>query len=111
MRQRCTNPNAHNYKWYGGKGVTIEWPDFSSFSEWALASGYTEGVQLDRIDRNGPYSPDNCWWVSPSDNLLRAGLHIDREIDHMAVAYAQENGLSFSSLVESALRSYLTEGR
>jgi len=29
----------------------------------------------------------------------------------MAVAYAQENGLSFNSLVESALRFYLMEGR
>jgi hypothetical protein len=111
MRQRCTNPNSHNYKWYGGKGVTIEWEDFSSFSEWALDSGYTTGVQLDRIDRDGPYSPDNCWWVSPSDNLLRAGLHIDRKIDQLAVSHAQTNNMSFNSLVEQALRHYLMEGR
>ncbi len=107
MRSRCYNPKAHNYKWYGEKGVTIEWEGFPNFKHWATEKGYTAGLQLDRIDRDGPYSANNCWWVTASDNLLRAGLHIDRGIDQMAVEYAQRNELSFNELIESALRSYL----
>lgn len=105
MRSRCYNPNAHNYKWYGGKGVSISWEKFSDFEMWAQANGFKKGLQLDRNDRDGPYSPDNCWWVTPEDNLLRAGLHIDRTVDDLAVQYAKEHGMSFNEVVELALLS------
>lgn len=110
MRQRCYNPKAHNFKWYGGKGITIEWEDFADFQKWAEDNGYAPGLQLDRVNRDGSYSPDNCWWVSPSDNLLRAGLYIDKDIDQMAVNHAKRHGVSFNKVVEDALRLLLVKG-
>lgn len=107
MRSRCYNQNATNYKWYGGKGITIEWDDFQSFYTWALSHGYTEGLELDRIDPSKNYSPDNCMWCSKSDNIARAHLKIDDTIKTKVTKLANVQGCSFSQIVEDALHSYL----
>jgi hypothetical protein len=70
MRERCRNPKNIAYHNYGGRGIGYcdEWERFEPFSEWAMANGYEEGLQLDRIDNDGDYAPDNCRWVTPSQN-------------------------------------------
>lgn len=71
MRSRCNNPNRGKYKDYGARGISVceEWQNSaSSFCEWALSNGYSEGLQIDRIDNDKGYSPDNCRWVTPKQN-------------------------------------------
>lgn len=70
MRSRCDRPQNSNYKWYGGRGVSYapEWKTFSNFSEWALANGYQDGLEIDRIDTDGNYSPENCRFVTHQTN-------------------------------------------
>lgn len=75
MKARCTNPNVKEYRFYGGRGITVcsEWQnDFSTFSSWAKATGYDalapKGIcTLDRIDTNKNYTPDNCRWISQEE--------------------------------------------
>lgn len=73
MKQRCTNKADRNYNRYGGGGIFVSecWNEFDKFAEWAFANGYIEGeTDLDRTDNDGPYSPDNCRFVSHRENLL-----------------------------------------
>ena len=67
MKSRCNNPNAQHYQNYGARGIKVckEWEkDFQSFYDWALSSGYREGLTIDRKNVNGDYEPDNCRWAS-----------------------------------------------
>ena len=69
MRRRCKG-GATNSKYYEGKGITYcpEWEDFDIFAQWAIDNGYKEGLEIDRIDGDKDYSPDNCRWVTHKRN-------------------------------------------
>ena len=62
MRKRCSNSNGRNRDWHGrGIRVCKEWSDsFESFADWAIANGYETGLQIDRVDNDGDYCPENC---------------------------------------------------
>lgn len=67
MKQRCSNPRASHYEYYGGKGVSVceEWKkSFSTFRDWALSNGYEDGLTIDRIESDKDYCPENCRWVT-----------------------------------------------
>lgn len=76
MKQRCYNPNNKLYYRYGGRGITVceEWKNNPiAFIRWAYENGYDEKLpkgkcQIDRVDNNKGYSPDNCRWVDNKTN-------------------------------------------
>lgn len=71
MKRRCNNPNRSNYNRYGGRGIKVcqEWQeDFQAFYDWAMANGYQEDLEIDRIDNDGNYEPSNCRWVTHKEN-------------------------------------------
>jgi hypothetical protein len=71
MKRRCFDTNSSSYTNYGGRGITIstDWLHLPNFVMWALQNGSKKGLQLDRIDNDGPYSSENCEFVTAVVNM------------------------------------------
>ena len=71
MKSRCKNNGLKDYKYYGGRGIRVceAWSRFEPFAEWALASGWKIGLQIDRIDADGDYHPENCRIATRHENM------------------------------------------
>jgi hypothetical protein len=65
MKERCLNPNAHNYIYYGGRGITIDprWLKFENFYA-DMGPKPDPKYTLERINSNGNYEPNNVIWAS-----------------------------------------------
>lgn len=66
MRQRCTNPNAAGYRYYGGRGIKVCARWLNSFENFLADMGARPaGKSLDRFpNQNGDYEPGNCRWAT-----------------------------------------------
>lgn len=72
IKRRCLNRKDARYHDYGGRGVTVcdEWKNsFILFKDWAMSHGYSDELQIDRIDNDGGYCPENCRWVTAKENM------------------------------------------
>lgn len=70
MMDRCFNTKRNNFSEYGGRGITVcdRWKTPENFTS-DMSASFSEELQLDRIDTNGNYSPENCRWISQIENL------------------------------------------
>jgi hypothetical protein len=70
IKQRCYNLNNPRYKDYGDRGIEVcdEWKNSAkTFIEWALPL-WEPGLQIDRRDNDGNYCPENCRFVTCTEN-------------------------------------------
>ena len=78
IKERCYNKNSKSYPLYGGRGITVcdEWlHDSDAFARWAMENGYKSGLEIDRIDNDKGYSPDNCRWIPKIQNMRNTRIN------------------------------------
>ena len=74
MMQRCGHwegASERKLRLYRDRGITVceEWRESPrAFGDWLLAHGWRKGLQIDRIDNDKGYSPDNCRVVTCKEN-------------------------------------------
>ncbi len=98
--QRCYDTHAKDYPRYGGRGIKVcpEWrQSWPAFRDWALSHGYQQGLEIDRRDNYGGYSPENCRFVTRKENMRNKRnnrpLTLHGET-HLLIEWSELTGLS-----------------
>lgn len=104
MRARCECKGATGYSNYGARGIYVcdEWRhDPPAFMAWAETHGYTPGLEVDRIDNDGPYAPWNCQFITSLANTRKSRNAKLTEERVRAIKAALSAGLSAMTVAKA----------
>lgn len=90
------------YKTYYEKNITVceEWNDARKFYDWAIINGYVPGLEIDRIDNNKGYYPENCRFVDRITNIRNSGIvkfKTINNVEYIAGAAANFCGICYAT--------------
>jgi hypothetical protein len=101
MKARCSNPNNTAYPRYGGRGIRVD-PRWLNFERFVADMGEApDGTTMDRIDNDGPYSPENCRWATPKEqaNNTRRNVTIKTSRGDLSILEAaQVAGITYIAM-------------
>lgn len=107
MRQRCHNPARPDAVNYMERGITIV-PEWDSFDTFLADMGEPQkGMSLDRVDNDGPYSPQNCQWRSRTEqnNNRRCNVFVEyRGKSQTLAVWSRELGIGRVTLLKRLQR-------
>lgn len=100
MRSRCKFKSVTSFKDYGGRGIKVCDRWINSFENFLADMGdKPDGMEIDRKDTNGNYTPENCQWSTPLDQS-------NNRRNNVIVTYAGER-LTMSQLARNIGMDYL----
>jgi hypothetical protein len=77
IRRRCYSKTCDHYKWYGKKGIKVEWTSYISFRQDMFDSYLKhlnkfgkEDTTIDRINSSKNYNKENCKWSTRKEQHL-----------------------------------------
>ena len=113
---RClwTHKDGRNFRRYKERGITVcdEWKVFEVFLKWSLDNGYRNGLTIDRINNDGPYSPENCRWATRREqsNNTSSNHYITFNGKTLSIAdWSRETGIRASTIQSRIVRCGWTE--
>lgn len=116
MKSRCSNiKDEYHYKHYFSRGITVcdEWKnDFMNFYNWSMENGYSDDLEIDRIDNDGNYEPSNCQWITHKENNNKRGNNrIIKAFGetHTLTEWADKYGMSVDTLSSRLTRGWNIE--
>lgn len=105
MVHRCTQATSPAWASYGGRGITVcvEWLDDPACFLADMGAKPTPAHELDRIDNDSGYRPDNCRWVlrSVNDRNRRSNAFIEHEGETLTlVEWSERSGIRSDTIKE-----------
>lgn len=85
MHQRCRSPKSPSFVRYGARGITVceQWNTYGPFLTWSMANSYGSELEIDRIENDLGYSPENCRWAT------RAQQAVNRSNNYFLTAFGE----------------------
>jgi hypothetical protein len=102
MVARCTNPKRPDYRYYGGRGISVcdRWRN--SFAAFVEDMGPKPAdMSIDRIDNSRGYEPGNCRWATRHEQMqnTRATRLLTKDGEtHGLNEWARRLGMTHASL-------------
>ena len=104
MLRRCYNTKDKRFVHYGGRGIDVceRWHDLNNFIQ-DMYPTYRCDLQLDRIDNDSGYSPDNCHWATLKEQANNKSSNVVLEHNGKSLTLAEWSvvtGISYGTLWE-----------
>jgi hypothetical protein len=105
MIARCENPKNPAYEHYGARGIYVceRWKhDFWAFYH-DVGPRPTAFHTIERINNNGPYSPENCCWATQTQQTRNYRRNIFLTFDGKTLClsdWADITGINYGTLLD-----------
>ncbi len=110
IKSRCNNPDFPQFEDWGGRGIGIcpEWEnDFKVFYDWCMANGWRKGLEIDREENDGDYTPDNCRFITHRKNMLNQRMRKTNKSGYKGVCWSKHRKKWASKICVKGQRFYL----
>ena len=108
MKSRCNNENHEHYLYYGGRGITYDdsWETFEGFWQ-DMSDGYSDELELDRIDPNKNYCKSNCRWVDGSVQSFNTNRQKSNKSGKTGVFFNKKNSKWLAYISKNNIKTHL----